>query len=203
MSQELQVTIYATEYSAMSEDDREAFATLVAAGGAVKVERVREGIQHPGAKLVAAKIGDEMIGCAALKSPTDRYRAGFKKGKAQFALPEEAYPHELGYVAVHPDHEGQGWGSRLCEMVMLLAERDGVFATTATPSMLTRILPSLGFRWVGAVWEGQPNQKDKKKPDLHLLVRPRLDNTESLAASCRTGSFGKCLPAEHSSLKDG
>ena len=160
----------------MSEDDREAFAALVAAGGAVKVERVREGIQHRGVKLVVAKIGGEMIGCAALKSPTDGYRAGFQKGKAQFALAEEDYPHELGYVAVHSDHEGQGWGSRLCEMVMLIAGGDGVFATTGTPSMLTRILPSLGFKWVGAVWKGLPNHNDKKKPDLHLLIRPRLDS---------------------------
>lgn len=191
MSQELQVTIYATEYPAMSVDDRQAFTTLVAAGGAVKVDRVREGIQHPGVKLVVAKIGGEMIGCAALKSPTAKYRAGFQKGKAQFALAEEAYPHELGYVAVHPNHEGQGWGSRLCEMVMLLAGGDGVFATTSTASMLTRILPSLGFKWVGVVWKGLPNHNDKIKPDLHLLVRPRLDNTKSFAADYLNGSFGK------------
>ncbi len=187
----------------MSDDDREAFAILVAAGGAVKVDLVREGIQHPGAKLVVAKIGGKMIGCAALKSPTDEYRVGFQKGKAQFALHEEAYPHELGYVAVHPDYEGQGWGSRLCELVMMLAGRDGVFATTGTASMLTKILPSLGFRWVGVVWKGLPNDKDKRKPDLHLLVRPRLDNTKDPAAKCPNGIFGKGLPVEVLSLKDG
>ncbi|MBC7283297.1 GNAT family N-acetyltransferase [Hoeflea sp.] len=187
----------------MSEDDRKAFATLVAFGGAVKVDRVRAGIQHQGAKLVIAKINGEMIGCAALKSPTEGYRAGLQKGKAQFALPEEAYPHELGYVAVLSGHEGQGWGSRLCEIVMLLAGRDGVFATTGTASMLTRILPGLGFKWVGVVWNGEQNQKDKKKPDLHLLVRPRLDNTENFAANRAKGNFGKCLPADYSSLKDG
>lgn len=198
-----EATLYSTEYSTMPEDDRVAFATLVGAGGAVKVERVRDGILQPRVKLVVAKIGGEMIGCAALKSPTDGYRAGFERAKAQFSLPKKDYPHELGYVAVHPDHEGQGWGLRLCEFVMVLAGRDGVFATTGTPSMLTRILPRLRFRWVGAVWKGQPNQKDKKKPDLHLLVRPHPDETENYAANGPKGSFGKCVPAEGSSLKDG
>lgn len=197
------VTVYTTEYSAMSDKDREAFATLVATGGAVKVDRVREGIQHPGVKLVVAKIGGEMIGCAALKSPTENYRARIQNEKAQFALPEEAYPHELGYVAVLSGHEGQGWGSRLCEMVMLLAGRDGVFATTGTASMLTRILPGLGFKWVGAVWKGEPNDNDKKIPYLHLLVRPRLDNIKNLAADCPNNNAGKGEPAEESSLKDG
>lgn len=187
----LEVTIYATEYPAMSEDDRESFATLVAAGGAVKIDRVREGIQHHGVKLVVAKIGGKMIGCAALKSPADGYRAAFQTGKARYALPKDVYPHEVGYVAVHPDHERQGWGSRLCEMAMLLAGDDGVFATTGTASMLTRVLPRLGFKWVGVVWKGLPNHNDKKRPDLHLLVRPRIGGADNFAAHRPSGSFGK------------
>lgn len=76
-------------------------------------------------------------------------------------------------------------------MVMLLAGRDGVFATTGTASMLTRILPSLGLKWVGVVWKGLPNHNDRKEPDLHLLVRPRLDNTKNFAVDYPNGSFGK------------
>lgn len=187
----MEVVIYATEYPALSEDDRESFAALVTAGGAVTIDRVRDGIQHPGANLVVAKMGGKMIGCAALKSPTNEYRAAFQSGKARCALPIDVYPYELGYVAVDPAHGGQGWGSRLCEMVMLLAGHDGVFATTGNASMLTRILPRLGFKWVGAVWKGQPNHNDKKRPDLHLLVRPRADGTNNFAAHRPSGNSGK------------
>lgn len=105
-----------------SVEDVEVFVDVVGMGGAVVEHFVRSGIVREGTKIVFAKSNGTTVGVAALKVPLEEYRTGLEsEAKSGHFLPKDAYPFELGYVAVSPDHGGKGIGTGLVEKVVTLA----------------------------------------------------------------------------------
>ena len=139
--------------------DVDSFVRLVREGEAVGEHYVRQGIQRKGAKMVLARIEDQVVEVAALKVPLKTYRDGIASAaKSGHPIPEDKYPFELGYVAVHTDHEGKGIGHALVASVIALSGGHGLFATTSHPAMKKSILPRAGFQPVGTSWANAQNE---------------------------------------------
>ena len=140
--------------------DIETFVRLVRAGGAVNEHYVRQGIRRHGAKLVLARIDNEIIGVAALKIPVATYRSGIgsilKSGRP---LPADQFPFELGYVAVSPPFRGQGIAGTLIGKVIEQSDGHGLFATTSSAAMRETLLPPVGFVRVGDSWLNDENER--------------------------------------------
>ena len=151
-----------------NDEERSAFFHLVPAGGAVTEQAVRAGLPRAEALVICAD-GSGIVGVAALKVPQPRYVAGLASAsKAGYALPEEQFPLELGYVAVEEASRGKGIGKKLCAEVVRLADGRGIFATTGDDDMRHMILPRLGFEDAGKGWMGQ-------QENVFLMVRkPQL-----------------------------
>lgn len=141
------------------------FVRLVQEGGAVDENFVRNGIRRQGARMVVASIDDKVVGVAARKVPLERYRSGIEsETKAGYAIPQELYPFELGYVVVPKRHRGQGIGEALVNRVLQISDGHGLFATTGHLAMKDHLLPRAGFELVGTSWKNDQNE------DLHLFV---------------------------------
>jgi GNAT superfamily N-acetyltransferase len=135
------------------------FVRLVRQGGAVDEHYVRQGIQRKGAKIVLARIERIVVGVAALKVPSKRYRNGIESGmKSGHPIPQNEYPYELGYVAVSQLYGGLGIGKVLVAKVLELSDGQGLFATTSHPAMKDNLLPDAGFEPVGTSWANDQNK---------------------------------------------
>lgn len=142
------------------------FVELVGSGGAVDEYYVRKGVVRSGANIIFAEVDGLAVGSAALKVPSVGYRSGLQRAaKADYSLPENEYPYELGYVSVSPKYSGQGIAKALVAEVLRLADGNGIFATTSHPAMKDFILPSFKFVHVGKAWENESGDI------LFLLVR--------------------------------
>ncbi len=147
----------------------EMFARVVQTGGAVDERYVRLGLRRDGAKLLMARIANEVVGVSALKIPLQTYRAGIEsKEKSGYPLPLAQFPYELGYVAVSPDFGGRGIATTLIEKVIEQSDGSGLFATTSNAAMKDTLLPRAGFKRVGASWLNGENER------LHLFVLNHL-----------------------------
>jgi GNAT superfamily N-acetyltransferase len=168
----MDVNIYTRTSSQATEKEKDTFVKLVKSRGAVNEEYVRNGVEREGTVMVFLKLGEEVVGVAALKVPSDEYRSGLGlKTKSGHPVLKEKFPYELGYVAVSEKHEGKGWGRLLAQVVVRLAEGDDLFATTSNPTMLLYVLPHLGFKWVGNTWESKQTDGTSISSDLHLMIR--------------------------------
>ena len=104
------------------------FAALVLAGGEV----IREGLE--GRVLAAHALfflreNSCLLGIAALKNPTARYRASTFKKACATALPSQ-YPLELGWVFVMPSARGRKLSHRLAQAAVAHAAQTQIFATS-------------------------------------------------------------------------
>lgn len=143
----------------------ETFVRVVRAGGAVDERYVRRGIRRHGAKLVLARIDNEVIGVAALKIPMASYRNGIEgKDKSGYPLAPAQFHFELGYVAVSQGYGGRGVAGKLIDKVIEQSDWQGLFATTSHAAMKDTLLPRAGFERVGASWLNRENER------LHLFV---------------------------------
>lgn len=145
--------------------DLETIVRLVKSGGAVDEHFVRQGIRRAGAKVVLARIDNEMIGVAALKMPAASYRSGLgSAAKSGHPIPPDQFPFELGYVAVSSRYEGRGIARTLIGKVIEQADGHGLFATTFNAAMKDTLLPRAGFERVGTSWLNDENER------LHLYT---------------------------------
>lgn len=150
----------------------ETFVHMVGAGGAVDECHVRRGIRRDGAKLVLARIDNEIIGVAALKIPIASYRNGIEsKDKSGYPLPLAQIPFELGYVAVSQAYGGRGIASMLIDKVIEQSDWHGLFATTSHAAMKETLLPRAGFERVGTSWLSGENER------LHLFILNQKSRT--------------------------
>jgi len=141
------------------------FVRLVQEGAAVNEHYVRQGIQRKGTKMILARVEDVVVGVAALKVPLKSYRNGIgSDDKSGYAIPQDLYPFELGYVAVPEHHGGRGIGRTLVNKVLELSDGHGLFATTSHPAMKESLLPGAGFEPVGNSWANDRNEL------LHLFI---------------------------------
>jgi predicted GNAT family N-acyltransferase len=108
------------------------FEALVLEGG--EVDPVGLTGRILGAKfLVFARRNEQLIGVAAIKKPGNKYRQ--KTGvKAQFELPGEAWPFELGWVFIQDDRRGKGLSYDIVDCA-LDDFNDPIFATTRADNL--------------------------------------------------------------------
>jgi hypothetical protein len=84
----MDVNIYTRTSSQATEKEKDTFVKLVKSRGAVNEEYVRNGVEREGTVMVFLKLGEEVVGVAALKVPSDEYRSGLglkTKSATQFS----------------------------------------------------------------------------------------------------------------------
>jgi GNAT superfamily N-acetyltransferase len=100
--------------------------------------------------VVLARRDGVIVGVGAIK----RVRVTYAKSvgdKSCVTFPADT--HELGYVAVHPNHQGKGLSHRIVRA--LLTEYQGrLFATTSSERM-KHTLKQAGFVQKGKGWKGR------------------------------------------------
>jgi len=154
----------ATKPSETSNEGRTAFIEFVRKAGEVDPATL-PGLVDRAISLVTIHDGDSLIGTAAVKRPSARYRSKtFKKVGDENAA--AAHLVEIGWVHVRSDYEGNGHGRRLVEAALKQSGSDGVYATTKNDTM-RRMLAKLGFTAVGK------DYASKLKPDEKLSLFAR------------------------------
>jgi len=122
--------------------------TIIKSGGAVDPEAAERELPLVGAIAIVRRDG-QIVAVGAIKRIRREYAAKIaEKSRKQFP-PDTP---ELGYVAVHPDHQGHGLSSRIADA--LLSQHAGpLFATTSSQRMKST-LGKAGFSQEGQEWEG-------------------------------------------------
>lgn len=96
-------------------------------------------------------LGEELVGVAGLKHPSERRRGEVEAGSGVPRPPAEI-PLELGWVYVSPKHRG-GKSMSLCAPVVEAAGAGDAFATSrANNAPMHRTLAKLGFQRRGQAW---------------------------------------------------
>lgn len=126
----------------LSAAEKAAFVAFVASAGEVDPGTL-PGLVDRAAALVILLEGDAIVGTAAVKTPFVAHRRGeFEKA----AVPQQsaAFPLELGWIVVHPNHRRQGHARTLVVAAVNAASDVGLYATTKTDQMRS-ILEESGF----------------------------------------------------------
>ena len=145
----------------LSAADKAAFVAFVASAGEVDPDTL-PGLVDRAAALVMLLEGDAIIGTAAIKTPFPAHRQGeFDKA----AVPQQAvaFPLELGWIVVDPDHRRQGHARTLVAAAVEAASNSGLYATTKTDQMRP-ILEENGF-----IVQGEP-YKSVLNPTVMLTL---------------------------------
>ncbi|MCW2337494.1 GNAT superfamily N-acetyltransferase [Sphingobium sp. B2D3A] len=144
------VTVITENPARLSPSEKEAFAAFVAAAGEVNPDTL-PGLVDRAAALVMLRQGDTIIGTAAIKTPFTAHRRG-EFEKATVSQQADAFPLELGWIVVHPDHRRQGHARTLVAAAVEAVPTSGLYATTKTDQMQP-ILEENGF-----IVQGEPYQ---------------------------------------------
>jgi GNAT superfamily N-acetyltransferase len=148
-----------------TESELAIFCRLVRKGGAVESQGL-EGRVKEAKALVFLRVDGQVVGVAALKKPSEQYRAGVFQ-KAGVPNSASTFHLELGYVFVCPDHQGKRYSLVLSAAAMSQSERKPTFATTRLDNVaMQRTLEHLAFRRLGDSWNSDKGQK----PRLVLYV---------------------------------
>lgn len=141
-------TIVITKPTEISEKHLQQIIDLVVTGGQIKHKGLREKFLR--ADLIAYQIQvNDIICTATLKNPNSSYRTKvFNSAKAEKS---SLYEKELGYIATHPDFEGQGHCKKLLKYFIPKISKHTIFATTRKPAMV-HILEKFGFHQTGKIY---------------------------------------------------
>lgn len=120
------------------------FVELIRGGGTIPADLATIEKRLLNAKALAyLQRGGTIVGVAALKIPAKSYRARIGES-ADFPIPEEDYPYELGYVVVDASMQGQNLSSELVKAIVTLAAGKRLLSTTSSAAM-HKVLPRAGF----------------------------------------------------------
>lgn len=139
----------------LSCDDQFLVARLVKEGGAIKgtVEQIAQRLERTRKLfLLRIKVDNRIIGVAALKTPTSKYRAR-KFSAAGVPIANYANALELGYVVIAEEMRGQKLSGVLCDAVSQEIS-EPAFATTDSNTMKKNLERS-GFTTAGREWQGR------------------------------------------------
>lgn len=150
----------------LSPPEKAAFVAFVASAGEVDFDTL-PGLVDRAAALVMLLEGDAIIGTAAIKTPFAAHRQGEFK-KAMVPQQAAAFPLELGWIVVHPDHRRQGHARTLVAAAVEAAATSGLYATTKTDQMRP-ILEENGFIVQGEPYKSVLNPTEM----LTLFGRPQ------------------------------
>ncbi|MCY1172824.1 GNAT family N-acetyltransferase [Sphingomonas echinoides] len=126
----------------LSAVEKATFVAFVAGAGEVDPETLNVLVERAAA-LVMLLEGDTIIGTAAIKTPFAAHRQG-EFEKATVPKQATAFPLELGWIVVHPDHRRRGHARTLVTAAVQTASSGGLYATTKTDQM-RQILEESGF----------------------------------------------------------
>lgn len=101
--------------------------------------------------LALAKVGENVAGIGAIKRLRERYAATISQ-RSRFTIDVDAL--ELGYIAVHKEHQGQKLSGRIVAILLTAVQQRPLFATTDDDRM-KRTLLNAGFEKKGEEWAGE------------------------------------------------
>lgn len=136
-----------------------ACVAIIRGGGAVDPGTAKAEMPLSAALALASKRG-VIVGVGAIKRVRRVYAATIAKRGGHPFPPDTP---ELGYVAVHPDHQRKGLSGRLVA-ALLQTHKGRLFATTYTEAM-KRTLAAARFARKGDEW------KSRKGERLSLWIR--------------------------------
>lgn len=152
---ESDVNPWSGAFGDLSPDDQLLVAQLVKEGGAIQgtVEEITQRLMRTrNLTLLRVKANNRIVGVAALKTPTRKYRAD-KFAAAGVPISSYEAALELGYVVVADDMRGGKLSGRLCDAIA--KEICGpAFATTDSNTMKSNLRRS-GFTRAGQEWQGR------------------------------------------------
>ncbi len=158
---------------ALTADEIDAFCVLIRKGDEVDEAGLPVRVRQAEA-LACVRVGDRIVGVAALKNPQPGYRQGvFEKAKA--ALDPAGFAHEIGWAFVEDDQRGRHFSRKL--VGALLDELTGSqYATSrAGNAAMHGTLRYLGFEAVGRPFPSA------KHPDQNLVLFVRRPRDADLA----------------------
>ena len=135
--------------SDLAEADLTDCIKLVTEGNAVEPKSAMRGL--PRALVVAvARKGGRIVGVGTIKPVRREYASGIAAKSGVAFSPDTP---ELGYVSVHPDHQGKRLSHRLVEALQSEGTKT-LFATTSSDRMKAT-LTRAGFVRRGDEWKGR------------------------------------------------
>lgn len=150
---------------ALAAGEIEAFCLLIRKGDEVDEAGLSARVRRAQA-LASLRVGDRVVGVAALKNPEPNYRQrAFEKAGVE--LDPACFAHEIGWVFVEDDQRGKHYSRRLVSA--LLEELPGrQYATSrASNAAMHGTLRYFGFRAVGRPFPSVQHPKQ----ELILFVR--------------------------------
>jgi GNAT superfamily N-acetyltransferase len=132
----------------ISEQDLAACLSIIKVGGAVDPKSAERSLSIA-SMLAVVRIDRQVVGVGAVKPIRPGYAAKVaEKSGTEF----DSNTPELGYVAVHPDHQNNKLATRIVRE-LLSANGGTLFATTSNPWMKST-LERAGFAQRGDEWSG-------------------------------------------------
>jgi len=148
---EFRYKISSVQPAQLSDIELSAAATLVQNGGAVQGDCKRH-LQNA-SELALVLCRNALVAVGAIKGVRANYASSIATRSQH---PFRSDTPELGYVSVHPEHQGNGLSERI--VAHLLADKaTPLFATTDDENM-KRTLSNAGFARKGAEWPGERGQ---------------------------------------------
>lgn len=146
------------------------FCDLVCTEGQVNLNSLLGNVKKA-EKVCFAYNGARLIGVAAIKNASDRYRASImRKSGTKGALDNVVL--EFGYVVVSPDHRRKGISKLMAEALEITTYKN-MFATSLTDNKgMHRTLSQFGFNSLGVSYPSTQHAGQ----DLMLFVRSELSN---------------------------
>jgi len=133
----------------LAEADLAECIRLVTEGNAVDPKYAKRDL--PRALVVAvARKGGQIVGVGTIKPVRREYASGIA---VKSGVPFSPDTPELGYVSVHPDHQGKRLSHRLVEALQSISTKT-LFATTSSDRMKAT-LTKAGFVQRGNEWKGR------------------------------------------------
>ena len=151
--------------SKCSEEELKIFFQLVKSGGEVAFDGLEDRIKTA-EMIVFHYAGDQLVGVAALKTPSASYKSRvFRESRTR--LLANKFHFELGWVFVIPQYRKGGLSRCLVEAALKTAEGQNVFATSPIDrTFMHRTLERYGF-----TKEGMPYLSRRRAQSLQLFVR--------------------------------
>ena len=149
------------------------YVSLVLAGGEVIARGLEDRVRR--AECISfLRFESCFVGVAGLKRPSPNHRSEVSRWSG-FALPEESYPFELGWVFILPSARGKKLSLPLCAPLVETGGSHGIFATSKTDNYGMHItLQKLDFVSEGAAYKS-PHGDHR----LQLFVRRNPSNRET------------------------
>jgi GNAT superfamily N-acetyltransferase len=135
--------------SRLTPADFQACFAIIGTGGAVGMASMRRDLPRA-AVVVVARFHNGIVGIGVIKPVRKQYAMGIA-AKSGFAFPAET--QELGYVAVHPDHQGKRLSQRITDL--LLSQHSGRMFATTDDDRMKKTLKRAGFSMKGREWRGK------------------------------------------------